>query len=287
MKKSVIYTIDENTSYPKIFFRKIKSFLKVFFSFSINDFYGTLNFLRFRFKIRRNIIRKFKDIHQNQTIFIIGSGPSLDNENLEILNGKILISYNFSFQALKKIKPKKIYSCISGARTNASADLNRSIFDASFRFPGAKEDEIINPKCIKSSDIILPVPYKFYLYKIKDGAGGFSFDISKEFRLSGGSSGLLSCIQLAVYMGANKIVLLGTDFDSQNETKAHFSKANFKKTAQGDLNSVEWYNFKKKDIFEALKRLKNILDNNNIELINASSYTSEKILKKKKLDTFA
>ena len=88
-------------------------------------------------------------------------------------------------------------------------------------------------------------------------------------------------------MGANKIVLLGTDFDSQNETKAHFSKANFKKTAQGDLNSVEWYNFKKKDIFEALKRLKNILDNNNIELINASSYTSEKILKKKKLDTFA
>jgi hypothetical protein len=88
-------------------------------------------------------------------------------------------------------------------------------------------------------------------------------------------------------MGANKIVLLGTDFDSQDVTKTHFSKANFKKTAQGDLNSVEWYDFKKKEIFVALKRLKDILDDSNIELINASSYTSEKILKKKKLDTFA
>ena len=60
------------------------------------------------------------------------------------------------------------------------------MFDASFRYPGAKEDEIILSEAIKKTDVVLPVPYKFYLYKIKDSDSGFSYDLSKEFRFNGG-----------------------------------------------------------------------------------------------------
>ena len=36
-------------------------------------------------------------------------------------------------------------------------------------------------------------------------------DLTKEFRFNGGSTGLLTCVQIAVYMGAKRIVLLGAD----------------------------------------------------------------------------
>ena len=47
---------------------------------------------------------------------MIGAGPSLNDENLNLLNDKIVIAYNFSFQALENVKPKKIYSAILGVQ---------------------------------------------------------------------------------------------------------------------------------------------------------------------------
>jgi hypothetical protein len=284
-KKSIIYK-DYNILSFSLILRKLITFTKVVLTFSKKDFYSTVNFFRFRLRIRRKIIKKFEDIHKGETIFLIGAGPSLNNENLKILDEKIIIAYNFSFQALEKTKPKKIYSCISGARINPGKDVDRSLFNASFRYPGAKEDEIILSDAIRKTDIILPVPYKFFLYKIKDGDTGFSFDISKEFRFNGGSTGLLSCVQLAVYMGAKRIVLLGADFDCKDKNLTHHQKADFIKTTHWDDNLINWYELKKPEIFSSLKKLQKILKENKIDFVNASSYTSEEILTKKKLDDF-
>ena len=73
----------------------------------------------------------------------------------------------FLIKALTNIRPKKFYSCVSGARINPGETIDRSLFDASFRFPGAKEDEHINLKAIKENDIILPVPFKFFFTNLK------------------------------------------------------------------------------------------------------------------------
>ncbi len=268
----------------KVILRKSKSFLKEVLSPKINDFYSTLNFLKFRFKVSKKKIKKFKNLHQNETIFLVGAGPSLNNENLDLLNDKIVIAYNFSYQALTNVKPKKFYSCVSGARINPGETIDRSLFDASFRFPGAKEDEHLNLNAIKEDDIILPVPFKFFLYKFKDGGTGFSFDISKEFRHNGGSTGILSCVQIAKYMGSKRIVLLGTDFDCSDKNITHHHDVKFRKTTHWDDDLVKWYQLKKPEIFESLKKLKKILNDNEIEFINASSNTSEKILPKMKLE---
>ncbi len=284
MKKTILFNNDQNKSVLKILKKKILTFISVFFSFSIQDYYSTTNFLKFRFKIKRDKIKKLKGIHKNETIFMIGAGPSLNDENLNLLNDKIVIAYNFSFQALENVKPKKIYSVILGARLNPGKSIDRKLFDESFRIPGAKDDEIIEYGAIKKTDIILPTPFKYYIYKIKDGSAGFSYDISKEFRSNGGSSGLLSCAQIASYMGANKIVLLGADFDCKDQSATHFSKANFEKTSHWDGKDHEWYKLKRPEIFRSLERLKNLLKQNGIEFINASSYTSEKVLDKKKLN---
>lgn len=288
---SIIYNEsgDENEKIynPRVFLRKTKIFLKEVLSPKMNDFYATSNFLKFRFKVSKKKIQKFKNLHKNETIFLIGAGPSLNNENLNLLNGKIVIAYNFSYQALTNIRPKKFYSCVSGARINPGESIDRSLFDASFRFPGAKEDEHINLKAIKENDIILPIPFKFFLYKVKDAGTGFSFDIAKEFRHNGGSTGILSCVQIAKYMGSKRIVLLGTDFDCLDKKITHHHNAKFEKTTHWDDDLVKWYQLKKPEIFESLKKLKKILQDNEIEFINASSNTSEKILPKMKLEEFS
>ena len=91
---------------PRVFLRKTKIFIKEVLSPKINDFYATSNFLKFRFKVSKKKIQKFENLHKNETIFLIGAGPSLNNENLNLLNGKIVIAYNFSYQALTNIRPK-------------------------------------------------------------------------------------------------------------------------------------------------------------------------------------
>ena len=40
--------------------------------------------------------------------------------------------------------------------TNPGETIDRSLFDASFEIPGAKEDEYLNLNAIKEDDIILP-----------------------------------------------------------------------------------------------------------------------------------
>lgn len=282
-KKTIIFRENNALNFSSIL-RKIITFLKVFFNFSKGDFYSTVNFLKFRFRIKKELIKRFKNIHAGETIFLIGAGPSLNNENLKLLNEKIIIAYNFSFQALEKVKPKKIYSCISGARINPAKDVDRNLFDASFRYPGAKEDEIILSEAIKKTDVVLPVPYKFFLYKIKDSDIGFSYDLTKEFRFNGGSTGLLTCVQIAVYMGAKRIILLGADFDCKDKNLTHHQNINFNKTTHWDNDLVKWYDLKKPEIFDSLKRLNKILNENDIEFLNASNYTSENILPKKKLE---
>lgn len=263
---------------------KLYNYLKELLNPSIRDYYSTINFLKFRFKINRKKIRQFKNIHLNKTIFLVGAGPSLNNEKIELLKDHIVISYNFSYQIFKNFRPKYFYSVIHGARINVADNVNRSLFDASFRFPGAKDDELIKDSAIKKNDIILPTTYKFYLYKIKDGNAGFSNDIAKNIKNSGGGTGLLSCVQIAKYMGANKIVLLGADFGVFDKKKNHFSESNFKDTTSWVNKLDEYYKMKEKSLHKALKTIKFICNKNDIKIINASSQTKDIVLDKEKLE---
>ena len=85
-------------------------------------------------------------------------------------------------------------------------------------------------------------------------------------------------------MGAKRIVLLGADFDCKDKNLTHHQNINFNKTTHWDNDLVKWYDLKKPEIFNSLRRLNKILNENDIEFLNASTYTSENILPKKKLE---
>ena len=113
-----------------------------------------------------------------------------------------------------------------------------------------------------------------------EGKSGFSHDISKEFRHNGLGLGTISAIQIAKYFGAKKIVLLGSDFDCKDNKKTHYNKLKFDRTSEWDNNISGYYESIKEHIPSTLKFISKILEENKIEFINASSSTSEKIIKK-------
>lgn len=281
--QSNILDLNNKEGRKNTIFEKLIIFLKEIFSPSKNDFYAWVNYLRYSFILNRKKIKKFHNCHMGSTVFILGAGPSLEQEKLSLLSNQIVIAYNFSYQALSDIKLKAFYSLVGGARIIPGGKIDRNIFDASFRYPGARRDYIIPKKAIHEKDIILPVPVRFWIYKVLDGKCGFSHDISKEFRNNGLGLGTISAIQIAKYFGAKRIVLLGTDFDCKDNQITHYSKLKFDRTSEWDNNITGYYESIREHIPSTLKFISKILEENKIEFINASSSTSENVIKKDNL----
>ena len=89
-------------------------------------------------------------------------------------------------------------------------------------------------------------------------------------------------VQIAKYMGANKIVLLGTDFGIFDKKKIY--GLSFKDTTLWSNKMDEYYKMKEKSLNEALEKIKSICIKNKIRIINASSQTKDIVLDKEKLE---
>ena len=138
--QSNILDLNNKEGRKNTIFEKLIIFLKEIFSPSKNDFYAWVNYLRYSFILNRKKIKKFYNCHMGSTVFILGAGPSLEQENLSLLSNQIVI-VTFSYQALSDIKLKAL-PLVGGARI-IPRKIDRNIFDASFRYPGARRDYII------------------------------------------------------------------------------------------------------------------------------------------------
>ena len=148
-------------------------------------------------------LKQFKGIHQGETCFIIGNGPSLQAEDLEMLCQKRIPTFGFN----------RIYLMFENTNWRPTYYVS--------------QDEKMLGNCKEIVDK-LDLPYKFiplfhkyyhniniqnaYYFKLKlgdDGKTFFSEDISKFI----GDSTTVACsaIQIAVYMGFKKIYLIGVD----------------------------------------------------------------------------
>ena len=253
-----------------------------FTTFIYQEFHALKNYVRYsRFHDPTRIIR-YKELHKNDTIFVLGSGPSLASENLMLLNGKIVISYNASYMALTEVSPKCHYSCISGSRVNLLAGTDRTNFDASFRCIGAYRGKI-NAGAIHEDDIVIRIPIKFFLFRFFDSKAGFSSELSEYMLHGGAGSGLFYAIQIAAYMGASKIVLLGADFCADGQV-GHF--ADFGQLESQPAQKVaELYSMRySKRIKPALVRYNKEANRRSFSLINASKRTADDVLLKDSLE---
>ena len=148
-------------------------------------------------------LKNFKSIYEDGVCFIIGNGPSLKAEDLEILNQKRIPTFGFNRIYLMfdytNWRPTYYVSQDEKMLGNCKEIVNK--LDLQYKFIPLFHKYYHN--------IDIKNAYYFNLKTDDDGRTVFSEDISKYI----GDSTTVACsaVQIAVYMGFKKIYLIGVD----------------------------------------------------------------------------
>ena len=186
-------------------------------------------------------LNSLRDLHRGETVVIIGNGPSLNNTDLSVVEGHITIGVNSIFLATDRLPGPLTYYVVEDQavfyeNTEAikSYGAETKIFPSNYRH--AFSDEEIDEKTI--------------FFRMNAGFYGrrtgtychprFSTDVAQ--RIFCGQSVTIANLQLAYWMGARRVVLIGMDFSysipsdaerrgdvivSQSDDPNHFDPAYF------------------------------------------------------------
>lgn len=149
-----------------------------------------------------------KKLHKDKRCFIIGNGPSLKPDDLELLNNEITFGTNRIYGIYNKTKWRPTYYCIQDYML-----INDLINDI---IPKTKESKIrffpINNYLKHYKILNRQKNIKYFYLNIKGfnpTLPNFSEDISKE--VFEGQTITYTALQIAIYMGFKEIYLLGID----------------------------------------------------------------------------
>lgn len=148
-------------------------------------------------------LRKFKDIHRGESCFIVGNGPSLRAEDLEILHKKNIpcFAFNRIYLMFDKTnwRPKYYISQDEKTLFNCQKEVNN--LDLEYKFIPLFHKYFCN--------IEIDNAFYFFLEKTKTELPVFSEDISVS--IGDSTTVAYTAAQFAVYMGFTKIYLIGVD----------------------------------------------------------------------------
>ena len=184
-------------------------------------------------------IEDFKDLHSSKRCFILASGPSLKDLDLEPLNRRLTIGLNRSFMAFEN----SYYHCVFDHR----------LFDL-------YEKELNNSRFLFTlEDRPFGIPLKLL------GSKGFSWSL--EDGIYSGYTISYFALQLAVYMGFKEIFFLGLDLNN-TEKDTHFFGH--------DYNSSNHNNTEYPKMIESFTKIAETLKTRGIKVYNCSTQTKLK-----------
>ena len=187
---------------------------------SVFYFHYLLRKMGVRQKFNYDELLKFKSIHQGKRCFIVGTGPSLKLEDLDLIKNEFSISVNSIVLSYGDTSWRPTYYAIQDKRAYEKLEKEIKKAKMPFVFIG-----ISNKRLTPISDIDF-IPYPLNLLdhgkRVTTHLNKFSQDAFKC--VYDGHSITYSAIELAVYMGFKEIVLLGIDCDYSrqvNHVKAY------------------------------------------------------------------
>jgi len=156
-------------------------------------------------------LKKFKDIHKGERCFIIGTGPSLNKTNLSLIRDEIIFGVNTLYTGLEKFKIKCKYYAVSDYMVWENHYQNILGLDTIlFLSSGAADLYFRSGRHVGDRQ-------KAEVYIIREleriwTAGDISKDITRGVYI--GETIIIDiCLQVAYYMGFDKVYLLGCDCD--------------------------------------------------------------------------
>lgn len=169
-----------------------------------------------------NKILAYKNIHKGKRCFIIGTGPSLNLQDLKLLKNEITFSMNSIILSFDKTDWRPTYYVVQDQRAYnifkdklLSAAKKEVFIGINHRFNGIQMHKSSNDKFYKYCYYPLYLRPDENIYKIK-----FSNDCYQV--VYDGTTVAYSILQLAMYMGFTEIYLLGIDCDYTSSKKTHF-----------------------------------------------------------------
>lgn len=149
-------------------------------------------------------LKKFQNIHQGETCFIIGNGPSLKAEDLEMIYQKGIPTFAFNriYLMFDKTQWRPTYYISQDEKTlkNCTKEVNQ--MDLPYKFIPLYHKYY--------HDICIDHAFYFNLIGGYDGKRyHFPIDISNGFEMS--TTVAYTAAQFAVYMGFTKIYFIGVD----------------------------------------------------------------------------
>jgi hypothetical protein len=206
--------------------------------------------------LRRESIKRladYQDIHRGQRCFIIGNGPSLKNTDMTHLKGEFTFGMNRIYLMFPELGfTTTYYACINSmvieqcAQDIRELEIPRFLSWRSHDLVADKTDELYppdvhNPPHKDKTDLI-------FLHTTYTGPG-FSKDARR--RLWEGATVTYVTLQLAYFMGFEKVILIGVDHNyatkgkpnttvvSQGDDPNHFNANYFGKGFQWQLPDLD------------------------------------------------
>lgn len=174
-------------------------------------------------QFRHKELEVYKNIHKGKRIFVIGNGPSLRIEDLNTLrqNHEICMASNFAYRAYDMTPWRADYYCITDVYAVNCWKKDRINIEGTV-FVG----DVYHYGTCDYDDKLTYFHHKDERYYPNHAR--FSADLTKG--LYAGATVTYTMIQLAAYMGAEEIYLLGVDHGWKEGTK--FSDTHFIKNYQ-------------------------------------------------------
>jgi hypothetical protein len=200
-----------------------------------------------------------KNIHEGERLFIIGTGPSLLKTDVSLIKNEILFGVNSLYRGYEKFDIKCQYYGVSDPKIPYLQDV-LNLKTQLFLGHGACDQYLTQyfSREIKVEKFPLLLSLLGWMW---ESESNFSFD-PQHGTFNGDTVVIDICLQVAYYMGFVEIYLLGCDC---NYTGMHRFDGSVADNLAGSGVSGNW-----KKVFSSYKTCKNVFEEDNREIINAT-----------------
>ena len=153
-------------------------------------------------------IRTFRDKHKGQRCFIIGNGPSLNKADLTLIRDEITFGVNGIFYKTDELGFRPTYYMAEDNHVVNDNIKRINLYECTYKFFPNKYKSVIKPA---DNVVFLPADWGFYReYHPYFCKPRFSKSVADIIYV--GQSVTYLNMQLAYYMGFEKVYLIGMDF---------------------------------------------------------------------------
>ncbi len=202
-------TVKEIYYIPRKMFSKY-GYIRNYLIFPIKAFFR-VHSIGWEFK-KYEVLKKYRNIHRGKRCYIIATGPSLQWDDLEKIQGEITLSLNSFYKGYEKLEFRPDYYFIGDEGVLLDFD-NTSLRLSEL----AKKAVFLNDMIKRTDEKVVPIPINYLDHWYNYGNRKYNYYKNLKFSenlmwgLYDKWTSTICLIEIAIYMGCKEICIMGVD----------------------------------------------------------------------------